>query len=448
VVTPVALPTPGPGVREPHAAIDPAHPDRMAVAAMMYDEGGEVTRSIYVWQSEDAGATWQGARVELPLFDEEGVADPLVAYTTDGTLLVVGMALSRQLADAVMSAYYTRENVPSTEESIARLLKDIEGIRWSDTVVVARVAPDGRTLGGTALRGTIGADKPAVAVDRNPGSPHHGSIYITWHDLAKDGRFYVARSTDDGRTFGDRIPIVDERWGAFISQLAVRPDGSLHTVWTAISMVLPDAPPEAATSVWHSVSHDGGRTFSPPKPIATHGGLDLIGIPTLAMDAEGRLLAVWGQGESIPEDQLKQVRHRLYAVRSDDGETWSEPALVSPETPPTTMMALPTAAGSKDAFWILTYLADDTGTEVVLLRSDDCGETFSPAETLARRGIPVDDIFLVGRYLLIRCADVARIGEYAGLTAVGPHLLAAFVLPETDETLSQTTAYAVVRAAG
>src|SRR4029079_1351102 len=113
----------------------------------------------------------------------------------------------------------------------------------------------------------------------------------------------------------------------FISQIAVRPDGSLHAVWTGIAMMLPEAPPEAGTSVWHSMSRDGGQTFSTPKQIATHGGLALIGIPTLGMDAQGRLLAVWGQGDSVPEDQLKQVRHRLYAVRSEDGDTWSEPEL-------------------------------------------------------------------------------------------------------------------------
>src|SRR5262249_11958507 len=105
VVTPVALPTPGPGVREPPAAIDPANPSRMAVAAMMYGEGDDVTRSVYAWQSEDAGGTWRGSRVELPVFDDEGAADPLVVYATDGTLLVVAMAMSRQLADAVMTAY-------------------------------------------------------------------------------------------------------------------------------------------------------------------------------------------------------------------------------------------------------------------------------------------------------------------------------------------------------
>jgi hypothetical protein len=321
------------------------------------------------------------------------------------------------------------------------MMKDAEGVVWSDSIVVARVDRDGRTLGGTVLRGTVGADKPALAVDRNPGSPHHGAVYVVWHDMAKDGRYYVARSSDNGKTFGDPVPIVDERWGPFIGQAVVDPHGALHAVWSGMVMMLPDAPPEAATSLWHAVSRDGGQTFSPPQRIAAHAGLDLIGIPTLGMDARGRLLAVWGQGESLPDDPLKQVRHRLFGVRSEDGETWSEPVLVSPETPAATMMGLPTAAGVGTSFRILTYLADDSATEVVLFRSDDGGETFVRETTLARRAIPVDDIFLIGRYLLFRCADVARIGEYSGLTAAGPHLLAAFVLPETDETLSRTTAY-------
>jgi hypothetical protein len=437
-----ALESPNP-VREPHAAVNPRDPDRIAVAAMMEGDGGDaVTRSLYVWQSSDAGGRWDGARVAFPQFDDEGAADPVLAFAPDGTLLVAGMAFSRRLADAMGSAYYTRESVPSTEESVARLMADLEGVEFPDTVVVARLGADGSTVGGTVVRPSAGADKPAMTVDSQPQSPYHGSVYVAWHDMAKHGMLYVARSSDGGRSFAPPAAVVDgPPWGNFISQFAVGPDGSLHVVWSSMVQVLPSAPPGAATSIWHAVSRDGGATFEPPAPIAEHAGLPLIGIPAFAVAPDGSMLVVWGQGTELPADPLAQVRHRLFVTRSDDGSSWSAPVLVSPELPATTSMGLPAVAADGEAWWILTYLSDDVETQVVLLRSDDGGRIFAPDTTLARRAIRVDDIYLHGNYTLLRCADVARVGDYVSVVAHESGVVAAFVLPETDDPVSRTTAY-------
>jgi hypothetical protein len=441
-----ALQSPNP-VKEPYAAVNPRDPDDIAVAAMMYgDDDDPITRSLYVWRSADAGATWQGARVVFPQFDDQGAADAVLAFAADGTLLVGGMALTRALSNGMGAAYYTRATVPSTEETVARLMKDMQGVEFPDTVAVARVGPDGSTLGGTVVRPSSGADKPAIVVDAHGSSPHRGTVYVAWHDMARHGLLYVARSDDGGESFGAPTPVVDgPPWGNFISQLAVRPDGSLHVVWAAMVQVLPSAPPGAATSIWHAVSRDGGASFGPPTPIAEHAGLPLIGIPAFGVAPDGSMLVVWGQGSELPAEPLAQVRHRLYATRSEDGSSWSEPVLVSPETPATTSMGLPAVACDGTAWWILTHLSDDTETRVALLRSDDGGRAFAHDSTLARRAFPVDDIFLLGNYTLMRCADVARIGEYSGLVARPDRLLAAFVLPETDDPVSRTTAYVEVR---
>jgi hypothetical protein len=188
-------------------------------------------------------------------------------------------------------------------------------------------------------------------------------------------------------------------------------------------------------------SGDGGRTWTKPQAIAPNNGLPLIGILAFGVDPVGGLLVVWGQGSAVPENRLAQVRHRLYAVRSSDGRSWTEPRLVSPELPETTMMGLPAVAGDGEAWWILTHLADDDGTEVVLLRSTDGGQTFARERTLDRRPLSVDDIYLHGNYILMRCADVVRVGDYSSIAAAGGRLVAAYVLPSTDDPLSPPATY-------
>jgi hypothetical protein len=268
-------------------------------------------------------------------------------------------------------------------------------------------------------------------------------VYVSWHDLAAHGWLYVARSHDGGATFEPAVKVVEgEPWGAFIGQLGIGPGGDVHFVWTPMLMTLPTAPPGADRSVWHVVSRDGGRTWSVPRAIAPHAGLALIGILAFGVDPRGELLVVWGQGGEVPGDRLAQVRHRLYAVRSGDGgRSWTDPALVSPDLPATTTMGLPAVAGDGRAWWILAHLADDEATEVVVLRSTDGGKTFVRDRSLGRRPVQVDDIYLHGNYALYRCADVVRVGDYSSIAAAGGRVLAAYVLPSTDDPLSPPATY-------
>jgi hypothetical protein len=71
----------------------------------------------------------------------------------------------------------------------------------------------------------------------------------------------------------------------------------------------------------------------------------------------------------------------------------------------------------------------------------DGGATFARARSLGRRPIPVDDIYLHGNYVLYRCADVVRVGDYSSVAAVGGRVLSAYVLPSTDDPLSPPATY-------
>jgi hypothetical protein len=421
---------------EPYVAIDPDRPERIAAVAMYGIPGGFGARSLYAWLTEDGGDTWRGARIVQPREDLRGSGDPLVAFAEDGVVVVAGMILPGGYLDLLERRNFTRATLTSWDELMGGIGAAVEETISGDTVFVARFG-DGLSGQSTVeLTPSVGADKPSIAVDRVSGA-----IYVAWHATAdQQGMVHVSRSDDGARTFTRPVRVIDESWGPAMGQLAVRPDGALHVVWALGEITLPGARPESATSVWHAHSRDGGRTFSEPTVAARHAGLPLIGIPTLAGDASGRLLAVWPQGED-PGERLAQVRHHLYAIRSDDGVQWSEPEPVLPDLPPTTMLGLADATADGDRFWIVAYLADDASTRVVLLVSDDGGRTFARHETLAERPIAVDDISLNGNYLLRHCTDVVQVGDYAGIAAAGGHVAAAFVLPENDDPTSTPTAY-------
>jgi hypothetical protein len=91
-------------------------------------------------------------------------------------------------------------------------------------------------------------------------------------------------------------------------------------------------------------------------------------------------------------------------------------------------------------WWLITYLADDKQTRVVLLRSDD-GRRFELDRTLAARHYPADEISLMGSYLARFCDEIPQVGDYVGIAATESRVATAFVLPESAEPTSRATVY-------
>ena len=68
-------PRSGVSVYEPHIAIDPADPARIAVVAQHGILGGRGGRDLHLWVTEDGGDTWIGTRVARPALDQQFTAD-------------------------------------------------------------------------------------------------------------------------------------------------------------------------------------------------------------------------------------------------------------------------------------------------------------------------------------------------------------------------------------
>src|SRR5262249_10333795 len=89
-------------------------------------------------------------------------------------------------------------------------------------------------------------DKPWLAIDTNPDSPHQGNIYVAWtrfdvygsKDPAHKSHIYFARSRDGGRTFAPIQRISAEPGGAVDdsntvegAMPAVGPKGEVYIAW-------------------------------------------------------------------------------------------------------------------------------------------------------------------------------------------------------------------------
>jgi hypothetical protein len=444
-------PSPGMSVYEPHVAIDPGKPDRIAVAAQYGIRGGRGGRNIQLWTSENGGRKWFATRVPRPRLDGEFAADALVGFHADGGLLVTSDFGGKWVADANDARSWSRRSAPSVEQMLAFGGKDgpPPDALTSGGIAVSRTADGGRTLAATVVPGkSVAADKTAMAFDRFEGSPHRGAVYVAWSDMIPS--IHVARSTDGGRTFAE--PAVLETGAlAAMHQIAVRPDGSVHSMWTSGGMPgltqMPggadNRPPGGGKSIYHAVSTDGGATFSEPTVAGSHAGPGMVGIPSLAVDARGVMLWVWSQADALPDPTARpilQARHRLYAIRSEDGRTWSAPFELCPWAPADTHMGLPAVTSDGRRWWLLGYLADGKETRVALLRSDD-GRRFELDRILAKRRFPADEISLMGSYLARFADDISQVGDYVGVAASGSRVASAFVLPETNSPASRATVY-------
>ena len=450
----VALAPPGPGVSvfEPTITIDPSNSDRIAVAAQYGVRGGRGGRNIQLWLSEDGGRSWHTTRVPRPRLDGEFAADPLVAFHADGGLIVCSNFSRRWISDFNDANSHSRRTVPPMEK-----LWDMKNaptpmpddLFTAGGIAVSRTEDGGRTLRATVVPGiSPGADKTSMAVDRSLSSPHREAVYVAWSDQTPS--VHIARSSDGGRTFAP--PVVVKTAGVpAMQQIAVRPDGSVHVLWTSAMMPgIPrqlnapaDGSPDSGKLIYHVVSRDGGATFSEPKAVAAHEGDGMVGIPSLAVDANGCLLWVWGQTDVLPDPNQRpvlQARHRLFAIRSEKETDWSAPSELCPWVPPGTHMGLPVVTTAGTAWRLITYLADDKETRVVLLRSGD-GRRFELDRTLVTRQYPADEISLMGSYLLRFCDEIPQVGDYVGIATSGSRIATAFVLPEATEPTSRATVY-------
>ncbi len=203
-----------------------------------------------------------------------------------------------------------------------------------------------------------------------------------------DDAWYV-RSADNGRTFSPPVKVntvgkVTLKMGERGPKLALGQGGMLTNarvrVWApSIHVVWADQwSPGVQVYPRYSRSLDGGRTFEPPRALASLTGIDGL---TVAADGAGTVVAFFhhvtpGQQLEVPE------AHRLYLARStDNGATFGpeERMKIQGMDDLACSMCMMRARITADANVCLAYrVANDNIRDFFLLRSPKHENTFTP----------------------------------------------------------------------
>lgn len=311
---------------EPHIAVDPKHPDRMAAAWMQ-----DFTQGVVVAYTRDGGRTWaQSVPPKLGKCAGSGrgsTFDPRLSYGADGTLYLSTM---RNLV--VNPARTTPEN------EVAVSASPDGGRTWRDPVTVQ--PSDGYN------------DFPFVAAD--PEVP--GRVYLTFSkntEPVNNSLFTMfASSQDGGRTWTTprilyRATDVVGYYGN--GRLVAQPGGRLALLVWIYDGVNFFVPAGATSKLRVLGSADGGRTWAAPVLVGEQGrqrtasdpesgDSTAAGNPNIAPTPDGGWLVSWHDQDA--------GRSRILLARGHKDGSWEAPREAIPWTDRQTLF--PNAAVAPD----------------------------------------------------------------------------------------------------
>lgn len=389
---------------EVSVAIDPGRPTRVVAVSMQRND----PTTNFAYASADGGLSWTTA------------AGPNPESRTQGDDAVVFDASGRAYWSYISFEGLRQERPERARNGVFLNRSDDGGRTWLAPVPVVdhinTVAPF--------------EDKPYLAVDTSPGSPHHGNVYLAWTRFSRYGvsdpqetsHIFFSRSGDRGASFSMPIRVSDAPGDAVDSDdtvegavPAVGPNGEVYLVWSGPQGLVLDR------------SLDGGWTFGEDRVLSPHpGGWDIDiegvnranGMPVTGVDLSdgpyrGTLYVNWidhRNGEDDPDVFVTFSR--------DGGESWSDAVCVNGDATAGdgaaqffTWMAVDPVDGSVNVVYYDRSGLRGTRTGVTLARSVDGGESFErypldvePFETKA-------DVFF---------------GDYLGIDAYGGRVVTAF----------------------
>ncbi|HEX2699266.1 MAG TPA: sialidase family protein [Acidimicrobiales bacterium] len=345
----------------PAAAADPGRPDSLVVA----DRIDTPTSSCAVSSSTDGGATWR--RVPLPLPD--GAPNcfwPDVAWTGDGALVLFGATGGGNNQPVGTWAQRLEHGAPAGPAVVVsgpdafhpRIAADGDRVvaTWvqADPATAARalgfaprpnplmasVSTDGgrsfgppRRVSEPAMRllvpsVVVGADTVVVgALDLGDDAVDYSGLHEGRGGPPVEGNWRVRTwtSTDGGATFGPGVVVAD-----VVIPQRIHPDlgaprpglardghsGRLYAAW--------ESGKGRARDVFVAASGDGGRSWSPPRPVAARTGTQTL--PSVDVAPDGRVDIVFYDRSADPGD----VRTEVAQASSWDGGRTFTVATVSP----------------------------------------------------------------------------------------------------------------------
>jgi hypothetical protein len=247
--------------------IDPRNDKVLLAASNSLLEGTE-----RLYSSSDRGATWQSTPAFPPIrkVNTTCASDPGVAIDLRGRQYFSFVRATPCSSDGVYRVYVMSRAGPSAS--------------WSKPVLVA------------PLRRARLDDKPTIAVDASPSSPHRNRVYVAWSRLSRGIVFsiVISHSDDGGKTWS--APVRVNRTGNEVTyaSIGIARNGTVYVAWTDISNF----------AVRIARSSDGGEHFGGENQVAAfaivtipHCGLGIVipaephsciqANPTVAVDTSG-----------------------------------------------------------------------------------------------------------------------------------------------------------------
>lgn len=306
-----------------------------------------------------------------------------------------------------------------------------------------------------AVPGEAGVDSDRQWLAPDPHNPK--VVYMSYHDLAGPN-IWVARSTDGGTTFPQRVPVTaftptafaDAEGGNTSARPLIDPrrESTLYVTYAYSDPVTsnsaaPTEPDFVLRKIGIAISKDNGLTWT--NVVAYDGTAQKarVGHPftTATIDAAGNLYVAFSQ-------RLEPSKKTgVYMIRStDQGKTWSKPFLVN--TPSNGSNVMPSIAspraGVVDFAYYSTKVADfdsKAGEWAVEFSQTKNALAAHPTFSHSRVGgtSHYKDICLAGTLCAVTGGN-RNLSDYLGLT-IDAKGLAQIVWTEDSETRG-TTMYA------
>jgi hypothetical protein len=227
-------------------AADPAHSGVLLAASNSIDfqSSASLGNLMRTYTSADGGATWTLALGPKPTpyggKKRCNAGDPAAAIDATGRQYLAFLASACISIDSLIGM--------DRDFNVARL----EVASRADAAspwTVAQVYP---------VRSARFDDKPSLAVDRNPASPHLGRLYAAWTRITPGGKpargkavIVLSHSDDGGATWSRPVAVPDSaKKEASFSSIAIDASGTVFVSWMTVTR-----------SLLVDRSTDGGDTF-------------------------------------------------------------------------------------------------------------------------------------------------------------------------------------------
>src|SRR5216683_1931695 len=277
VSAPGFKPLPGPGVtqrvsvgRNVDMSSEPGPQSETSIAINPSDQSQIVAGSNEIFRlpmrgyfSSNGGSSWGGVDLPLPPpLTTNGTdfgSDPSVAWDTHGNVFYAYIVVF------FSSGFPNGVAINGTEMAVAR--SSDGGRTWKSTFFALQP-------GETKFN-----DKPYIAVDDNPSSPHRDTVYVAWDRFDGSASSFngvlVSHSADGGMTFSAPVfasSTASGPKGDIGADPFVGPDGTLHVAWHDVQN----------NAIVEASSTDGGNSFGSTHTIApTQLAFD-VAIPAMA----------------------------------------------------------------------------------------------------------------------------------------------------------------------